>query len=73
MANVSHGTTGLSSQFPTTRGKIMDLIPNVNIDDLLVHSQTHEQHLNSLEKVMQRLEDNHMKIKLNKCFLAISK
>ncbi len=50
----------------------MDNISNITvyIDDLLVHSQSHEQHLMSLELVMQRLEENNMKINLSKCFFG---
>ena len=42
----------------------------VYIDDLLIHSQTHEQHLASLETVMTRLEENNIKVNLSKCFFG---
>jgi hypothetical protein len=50
----------------------MDGIDNVivYIDDLLVHSQTHEQHLISLDIVMTRLSENNMKINVSKCFFG---
>ncbi len=39
----------------------------VYIDNLLVHTDTHEQHLKVLEHVLTRLHQNHLKIKLEKC------
>ncbi len=46
--------------------KFMRGIPNiiVYIDDLLIHSKNHEDHLVYLEKVLQRLEENHMKLNI---------
>jgi hypothetical protein len=43
--------------------KIKNVI--VYIDDQLVHSQSHEQHLQSLEAVIHRLEENNMLINLS--------
>ena len=46
-------------------------IPNVlvYIDDLLVHTDTHEKHLQVLDQVLARLHKNHLKINLEKmCF-----
>ncbi len=44
-------------------------IPNVlvYIDDLLVHTDTHEKHLQVLDQVLARLNKNHLKINLEKC------
>jgi hypothetical protein len=39
----------------------------VYIDDLLIHTATHEQHLQVLEQVFERLHSNHLKINLDKC------
>ena len=39
----------------------------VYIDNLLIHSKTHEEHLSALEEVLQRHTDNSMKINLEKC------
>jgi hypothetical protein len=36
------------------------------INDLLVHTDTHEGHLQMLEKVLMRLHQNHLKINLDK-------
>jgi hypothetical protein len=53
------GFIGCPASFQKVMEKFMDKIKNVivYIDDLLVHSQSHEQHLQSLEAVMQRLEE----------------
>jgi len=45
----------------------------VYIDDLLVHTETHEDHLQVLDKVLQCLQQNSLKINLDKCFLATKK
>jgi hypothetical protein len=44
-------------------------IPNVlvYIDDLLVHTDMHEKHLEVLDKVLARLHKNHLKINWEKC------
>jgi len=40
----------------------------VYIDDLLVHTQTHEDHLKVLDQVLKRLHTNNLKINLDKFF-----
>ena len=42
----------------------------VYIDDLLIHSQTHNEHLQTLENTFQRLQKASMKISLKKCFFG---
>ena len=42
----------------------------VYIDDLLIHSHTHEEHLQTLEEVLTRLENNNLKINLDKCIFG---
>ena len=42
----------------------------VYINDLLIHSDTHEQHLQILEQVLERLQQNHLKINLEKCIFG---
>jgi hypothetical protein len=66
------GLIGCPASFQRLMEKMMDNIKNgiVYIHDLLVPSQTHEQLLNSLEVVMQRLEENNIKINLCKCFFG---
>ncbi len=39
----------------------------VYIDDLLVHSDTHDKHLEILKQVLDQLRQNHLKINLEKC------
>ncbi len=39
----------------------------VYIDDLLVHSASHEEHIATLNKVLQRLVTHNIKINLQKC------
>jgi len=39
----------------------------VYIDDLLVHTDTHEKHLKVLDQALARLHRNHLKINLEKC------
>jgi hypothetical protein len=39
----------------------------VYIDDLLVHNDTQEKHLEVLDKVLAHLHKNHLKINLEKC------
>jgi len=36
-------------------------------DDMLLHTATHEEHLKVLEKVFERLHQNHLKVNLEKC------
>jgi hypothetical protein len=64
------GILGCQASFQRPNEKFMDNISNiiVYINNLFFHSQTHEQHLETLELVMQRLEDNHMKTNVSMFF-----
>jgi Reverse transcriptase (RNA-dependent DNA polymerase)/Cobalamin-independent synthase, N-terminal domain len=42
----------------------------IYIDDTLVHTDTHEKHLQVLEQVFTKLQKNHLKINLDKCFFG---
>ena len=42
----------------------------VYIDDLLVHTNTHEDHVKVLEQVLQRLHSHNLKFNLDKCFFG---
>jgi len=66
------GLLGCLSSFQRMMEKFMRGIPNiiVYIDNLLIHSKNHEDHLVYLEKVLQRLEENHIKLNIEKCFLG---
>jgi len=66
------GLLGYPASFQRMMGKFMRGIPNVivTIDDLLIHSKIHKDPLAYLEKVLQRLEENHMKLNIEKCFFG---
>ncbi len=42
----------------------------VYIEDLLVHTKTHEDHLQVLDQVLQHLQSHNLKINLDKCFFG---
>ena len=42
----------------------------VYIDDLLLHSHTHEQHIQLLDEVLQRLKRHNLKINIDKCIFG---
>ncbi len=42
----------------------------VYIDYLLVHTQTHDQHLQVRNKVLDRLQMHNLKINMDKCFFG---
>jgi hypothetical protein len=42
----------------------------IYIDDILIHTDTHEKHLEALEQVLMRLHQNHLKINLYKCLFG---
>ena len=44
----------------------------VYIDDLIIHSKTHEQHLESLDKVFTRLAAHNLRVNLKKCVFGSS-
>jgi hypothetical protein len=66
VVDVNYGSFWLPESFLRLMKKLMDKISNVTMpmDNLLVDSQNHEHHLDTLELAMQSLEANHMKIKL---------
>jgi hypothetical protein len=66
------GLLGCPASFQRMMEMILDKIKNVivYIDDVLIHSKTHDQHLETLEAVFQRLQKYGMKINLDKCFFG---
>jgi hypothetical protein len=44
----------------------------IYIDDVLIHTDTHEKHLEALEQVLLRLHQHHLKINLEKCLFGVS-
>jgi hypothetical protein len=61
-----------AASFQRLMEKLMDGIDNVivYIDDLLIHSKTHEHYLQILDVLMTRLAENNMKINAAKCFFG---
>ncbi len=63
------GLLGCPASFQRLMEGVLRDIPNVlvYIDDLLVHTDTHEKHLQVLDQVLAQLHKNHLKINLEKC------
>ena len=63
------GLLGCPASFQRLMEAVLRNINNVlvYIDDLLVHTATHDDHLQVLEKVFERLHANHLKVNLEKC------
>jgi hypothetical protein len=62
------GLLGCSASFQQLMEGVLWDIPNilVYIDNLLVHTDTHENHLAVLYQVLARLHKNYLKINLDK-------
>ena len=63
------GLLGCPASFQRLMETVVNGISNVivYIDDLLVHSATHEEHLTTLDKVLKRLVQHNIKLNLQKC------
>jgi hypothetical protein len=59
---------------PASFQRLMEQVLRENvliyIDDLLVHTDTHGKHLQVLEQVLTKLQNNHLKINLDNASLA---
>jgi hypothetical protein len=66
------GLLGCPASFQRLMEGVLQDIPKVlvYIDDLLVHTDTHEKHLQVLDQVLARLHKNHLKIILEKCIFG---
>jgi hypothetical protein len=66
------GLLGCPASFQRLMEGVLRNISNVivYIDDLLVHTQNHEDHLKVLDQVLERLETNNLKINRDKCFFG---
>ncbi len=66
------GLLGCPASFQCLIEGVLRNISNVivYIDDLLVHTQNHEDHLKVLDQVLARLHTNNLKINLDKCFFG---
>jgi Reverse transcriptase (RNA-dependent DNA polymerase) len=71
---VSMGLASAPSAFQRLVELVVKGIDNVvvYIDDLIIHSQTHEQHLESLDKVFTRLAAHNLCVNLKKCVFGSS-
>jgi hypothetical protein len=66
------GLLGCPASFQRLMEKVMDGIRNtlIYIDDVIIHTQDHPEHLVILEQTLQRLAQNGLKINLDKCFFG---
>jgi hypothetical protein len=66
------GLLGCPASFQRLMETIINGLANVilYIDDLLVHSATHPEHITALDQVLQCLVQHHIKINLQKCFFG---
>ena len=63
------GLLGCPSTFQRLVEAVVEGLTNiiVYIDDLIVHSDSHEQHLQSLDQLFDRLQAHNLKVNLKKC------
>jgi hypothetical protein len=70
--HVSNGTSGLSGLIRMAHGR--SLMKHLQCHCLhqqpVVHSDTHDKHLEVLEQVLTRLNQNHLEINLEKCIFG---
>jgi hypothetical protein len=66
------GLLGCPASFQQLMETVVKGIPNVlvYIDNLLIHSETHEEHLQILDSLLQQLIQHGIKINLEKCIFA---
>jgi hypothetical protein len=66
------GLLGCPASFQRLMETVINGLANVivYIDDLLVHSATHPEHITALDQVLQCLVQHHVKINLQKCFFG---
>ncbi len=69
LGHLTDGTPRVPASFQRLMEKVLLNIKNVlvYIDNLLIHTANHEDHLKVLEKVFERLHQNHLKVNLEKC------
>ena len=63
------GLLGSPASFQRLVEHVLDGIPNVivYIDDLIIHTNTHRKHRETLRLVFDRLRANNLKVNLKKC------
>jgi hypothetical protein len=63
------GLLGCPASFQRLMEQVLRGLQNIliYINDVLIHTDTHEKHLEALEQVLMRLHQHHLKINLDKC------
>jgi hypothetical protein len=66
------GLLGCPASFQRLMEQVLRGLQNVliYINDMLIHKDTHEKHLEALEQVLRRLHQHHLKINLDKCLFG---
>jgi Reverse transcriptase (RNA-dependent DNA polymerase) len=66
------GLLGCPASFQRLMEQVLQGLQNIlsYIDDVLIHTDTHEKHLEALEQVLMRLHQHHLKINLDKCLFG---
>jgi hypothetical protein len=66
------GLLGCPASFQRLMETVVNGLTNVivYIDDLLIHSATHPEHITALDNVLRRLVQHNIKINLQKCFFG---
>jgi hypothetical protein len=66
------GLLGCPASFQRLMEQVLRGLQNIliYIDDVLVHTDTHEKHLEALEHVLRRLHQHHLKINQDKCLFG---
>jgi hypothetical protein len=66
------GLLGCPASFQRLMEQVLPGLQNIliYIDDVLIHTDTHEKHLEALEQVLMRLLQHHLKINLDKCLFG---
>ena len=62
------------ASFQRLMEKVLDQIKNIilYIDDVIIHTASHEHHLEVLDNVLEQLQHHNLKINLAKCFFGNS-
>ena len=70
------GLCNAPSTFQSTMNDIfrdyIDVFLTVYIDDILIFSHTYDEHLIHIEKVLQRLDDHNLHVRLHKCAFLLT-
>jgi Reverse transcriptase (RNA-dependent DNA polymerase) len=66
------GLLGCPASFQRLMEQVLRGLQNIliYIDDVLIHTDTHEKHLEAPEQVLMRLHQHHLKINLDKCLFG---